>query len=192
MVEVVVTAVVGLVVAAPTAWLTARAASKVVGYRREVGRQDAVDERARRAEERSRREAADQAAAAASAAAAHAVALDERRAALHRDRVGTMFLERRSRQDPGAILTVTDLHPTQWETHVTVSMLPLETPATNDWIGRFSTSWSRLNEADNIQRHRTARLIEQSHDDADGWVEVAPITPEAAGRLVAAHAHAQA
>jgi hypothetical protein len=94
---------------------------------------------------------------------------------LTRERVGTHSRFRTSSNDLGMDGEVVDLDSRDIEQRVVVVWTnPDGRPPTEyDYqVGtRISMEWRHLTLAPGEQRHRTARLIQHSADDSDGWVE---------------------
>ena len=92
--------------------------------------------------------------------------------ALKNERIGRRFLRRpKSRDEDGVIVTVIDLDQRNPERHVLVENAPVpgaELPV--DLPQRLVIDWSRLVEAPEAQMHYTARVLADSHNDADGWL----------------------
>jgi hypothetical protein len=170
--------VAGLVVGVGVGFL----ASYPVGFVREVGREHASRRIRRRDEARERRRAEE--ASDALSAERKATALRELREMekLSEDRVGAQFLHRVHRDDAGIQVTVVELDPHQPKQRVIVRYEPVPgrppTPHDPPVDQRVSVEWRALTAPDAEQRHRTARLIENSYDDADGWIEYERIWPQ--------------
>lgn len=153
-------------------------ASYPVGYLRERGRQtaarhiEASDLKAKQKAERDRQLAAERAKEVAAKQQAEEV---ER---LRLERVGKRFLHRVHRDDPGIVATVVDLAGNDPIRRVLVEYEPIEgreiTPF--DPPPLTNIEWSWLTMPDSEQRHRTARLFEDSLEDADGWLEYEPLS----------------
>jgi hypothetical protein len=153
-------------------------ASYPVGYLRERGRQRAVRADQARASKQ-RREAA------ANAAATQALAREQEECkrrehieTLKKERIGRRFLRRsNSKEEAGVIVTVIDLDRRDPKRRVLVENTPggAELPA--DVPTRLVMDWHVLVAAPEVQKHRTARLIAHSSDDADGWLEFEQLPP---------------
>jgi len=96
---------------------------------------------------------------------------------LEAERIGRTFTRRYTREDPGTLVRVIGLHGDQkvrveeWApagrepTDFDPSELPM----------RYVTTWDALTRSPADQRHHTARLMELSIDDADGWLMIEPV-----------------
>lgn len=68
---------------------------------------------------------------------------------------------------------VVELDPRAWNRRVIIVWSnPSGRATTNDdhSEGRTSMAWQDLVKPDEDQRHWTARMLRDSHDDSDGWV----------------------
>lgn len=98
----------------------------------------------------------------------------ELRRQLERERVGTRWLYHASPTDPGMDGEVVELDPRAWNRRVIVVWSnPSGRAKTDDdyYEGRTSMAWQDLVKPDEDQRHWTARMLRDSHDDSDGWVK---------------------
>lgn len=97
------------------------------------------------------------------------------RAEYQAERVGATFRRRYTAEDTGTLLTVVGLDERAWRSRVLVeeSAPDGRTPTGHESpdFARTSFEWSSLTMPHADQRHRTARVIERSHNDEDGWVE---------------------
>ena len=162
--------VANVVVAGVIARRVSKAAAEPNGFRAEMGRRAAVDYHARQDRQREAQEA--EAAAKAKAATARAAAGVQALtvAALERQRVGTRFTAHPGPDKANVDLTVDGLDPRSPLDRVIVSRTPTAGSAPDGWLGQVSVRWSALTESPSVQRHRNARVVLGSLDDAEGWV----------------------
>ncbi|MDO8392472.1 MAG: hypothetical protein Q7V57_18515 [Actinomycetota bacterium] len=145
-----------------------------VGFLRELGRARAAQVTVTRQKKAEANAAALRQAAAVAAAEAKAAGEQAELKALETARVGARFLRRVTSSDAGLLLEVVGLDPRRPRDHVLVTQEPLpgRVPTPHDPVGgQSSMAWRQLNEAPADQIHKTARLVNQSYDDADGWIE---------------------
>ncbi len=155
--------------------LIAAIGARVVGHQREMGRSRAATTIAHREVQREKHEADERAAQAHADRQAAATALADELQRIRSERIGATFLQRSDPDDPGVILTVDDLDPKAPHHRVMVLSEPAPDRVDRDHglsPGRVSMEWRFLTLPEAEQRHRTARLIEDSFDDNLGWVEV--------------------
>ena len=109
------------------------------------------------------------------AAAKAATELADERTRLKAERVGAKFRKRYTADDTGTIVTVRELRNPNWQEMVNVKeVAPAAREPTefdNQFPARYGIKWSDLTKSDSEQRHLTARVMAESFDDADGWIE---------------------
>ena len=148
-----------------------------VGFLRELGRDRASRLVQRRADKRLHQQAEADAAKARKDAEAQAERERQRLERIRTERVGRRFMRRETRADPGIGVEVVDLDPRQPQDRVivrytaTAGRSPTRYDPPSDTV---SIEWKILTQSPSEQRHRTARLIEQSFDDNDGWLQFEP------------------
>ena len=154
-------------------------ASYPVGFLRELGREHASRLLVRRRDERQQQVVEAEAQAVTAATEAETARQRAHLARLTEERVGAKFLHRVQRDDPGLVATVLRLDDRYPLLSVLVSYEP--TPGREstpyDPENRQTVEWGSLTESEAAQRHRAAVLVENSHDDADGWLQYEPLTP---------------
>lgn len=99
----------------------------------------------------------------------------KRMARVRADRVGRTFRYRTSAGDPGMVGEIVDLHRDHPELMVIMTWKnPPGRAASDDDFSegqRIGIEWKQLRKSESDQKHRTARMIARSNNDADGWVE---------------------
>lgn len=99
----------------------------------------------------------------------------ERLDRIRRERVGRKFIRRSNPEDPGMLGEVVDLARDRPGEVVIVlwSNPPGRVSHDRDYEdgARLGIEWRHLTASPAQQKHYTARMLERSSDDADGWVE---------------------
>lgn len=165
----------GVVVGLVVGWSVALSTSFLVGYLRERGRIRAAADAAQGAEKDQQRRADAEREAQRVAKVAAQVEHSRTIEGLRAERVGSHFIRRSTRTDPGIAVTVIDLCDRDPLRRVIVreEHLPGRSPTEYDGpdlLERLSIDWTNLVQAPAAQRHHTARLMAESHDDRDGWL----------------------
>ena len=192
----VVVGVVMMVAGYAMAGVSARRASKAAawenGYGAEKGKAAAIEHLTR--QDRERRTQEDQAAATKKAAAARVAAQAHagRIAALEQERIGARFVEHPGPNESDVLLTVESLDRQSPLDRVLVSRVSTGGTAPPDGLERLSVRWSTLTEPAPVQRHRNARVVKGSLDDAEGWSTYKRVKPAEASHRTGGGSNASA